>query len=161
YAPNQITPRRRGRRGAAGVLQFASSGVAADVRVERVDRRNRCSWYALDLAANESAVTGRLVGVHRGGDVEELGALDAAAGSMGFARFAVTTPRTGAYRTMYLEIRSGEMILRVEAPLPPAAPRFGMLKIAGGSLVLALAAFAAAAPFGFTRDANGAAAPRA
>jgi len=154
YEPGEIVPRRR-RRGAASVLRFASGGVVADVRVERVNRRNRCSWYAVSLAANGSEVTGRLVGLRRGGEVEELGLVAAATGSVASARFAVTTPRSGAYVAMFLEIRSAEMLLRVEAPLPPAPPRFRALKAAGAFIVLGAAVFAAGVlPTVFARDAN-------
>lgn len=144
---------RRGRRGAAGVLQFASGDVAADVRVERVDRRNRCSWYAIKLAANESGVTGRLVGVRRGGIVDELGSVEAAAGSASSALFAVTTPRTGAYQAMFLEVRSDELLLRVEAPRPPAPSALGALKPAAALLALGVvAASAGAIPLALARD---------
>jgi hypothetical protein len=154
YEQSEIIPRRR-RRGAASVLRFASGGVAADVRVERVSRRNRCSWYAVSLAANGSEVTGRLVGLRRGGDVEELGLVAAAAGSIASARFAVTMPRSGPYVAMYLEIRSAEMLLRVEAPRPPGPPRFRALKAAGAFVVLGAAVFAAGTlPSAFARDAN-------
>jgi hypothetical protein len=131
-----IVPYRRGdlRRGAASVLQFGADGIAADVRVERVDRRNRCSWYALKLASSRFDLTGRLVGLRRGGELDELGAVVVAAGSVGSARFAVTAPRGGAYDAMYLEIRSEEMLLRVDAPRPPAPRRFRSLK--AGAAVL-------------------------
>jgi hypothetical protein len=122
YAP---APAELPRRGGANVVQFASGGVAADVHVERVDKRNRCSWYALNLAANESEVNARLVGVTRNGELDQLGAVDVAPGSASSVRFAVTTPRSGAYRSMYLEIRSDEIAMRVDAPCPPAPKRFG------------------------------------
>ncbi|HTD37834.1 MAG TPA: hypothetical protein VK669_09995 [Candidatus Limnocylindrales bacterium] len=125
YTPAPAVARRRPRRGAESVLQFASEGVAADVHVERVDKRNRCCWYAVNLAANESEVNARLVGVTRHGELEHLGAVDVAPRSASSMRFAVTTPRSGAYRSMYLEIRSGEMAMRVDAPCPPVPKRFG------------------------------------
>jgi hypothetical protein len=154
YAPAEI--RRSQRRGRErSVVQFASGGVAADVRVERVDRRNRCSWYALKLGSNESDVSGRLFGMRRGGAVDELGSIDVAPGSMGSARFAVTTPRTGAYQTMYLEIRSAEMLLRVEAPRPPAPSRFGPFKAAWMLLAIGVAASSAGAvPRAFAGDSS-------
>jgi len=152
----------RRRRGAAGVLQFASGGVAADVRVERVDRRNRCSWYAIKLAANESGVTGRLVGVRRGGAVDELGSVEAAAGSASSALFAVTTPRTGAYQAMFLEVRSDEMLLRVEAPRPPAPSTLGAFKPAAALLALGVvAASAGTIPLALARDGHRAGVPHA
>jgi hypothetical protein len=142
-------------RGAGAVLEFAANGVAADVRVERVDRRNRCRWYAVKLAAGASGAQARLVGVTRGGDPEQLGCVDVAAGSIGSATFAVTTPRTGAYDAMCLEIRSDELLLRVDAPCPPAPTRFGGWKAA--AMLVALGAgvsSAAAASLAFARDAK-------
>jgi hypothetical protein len=153
---------RRGRRRGTGVLQFASGGVAADVRVERVDRRNRCSWYAIKLAANESGVTGRLVGVRRGGAVDELGSVEAAAGSASSALFAVTTPRTGAYQAMFLEVRSDEMLLRVDAPRPPAPSKLGALKPAAALLALGVVAVSAGTiPLALAHDGRHAEAPHA
>jgi hypothetical protein len=155
YAPALAELPRRSRRGAASVVQFANGGVVADVRVERVDRRNRCNWYAVKLAANDTAVQGRLVGVTVRGDLEQLGCVDVAPGSIGSARFAVTTPRTGAYRSMHLEIRSGEMLLRVDAPCPPAAKRFGGWKAAAMLFAVgAGASCAGAASLAFARDAK-------
>jgi hypothetical protein len=145
-------------RGAGAVLEFAANGVAADVRVERVDRRNRCRWYAVKLAAGASSAQARLVGVTRGGDAEQLGCVDVAAGSIGSATFAVTTPRTGAHDAMYLEIRSDELLLRVDAPCPPAPTRFGGWKAA--AMLVALGAgvsTAAAASLALARDAKHAA----
>jgi hypothetical protein len=160
--PYAQSPVRRSRRGATSLVQLASDGVVADVRIERVDRRNRCSWYALELASNRSDLTGRLVGLRRGGVVDELGSVDVAPSSVGSARFAVTTPRTGAYEAMYLEIRSGEMLLRVEAPRPPAPARFVAFKAAGMLFAIGVAASCAGAiPLAFARDSNGAAPVRA
>lgn len=160
--PYAQSPVRRSRRGATSLVQLASDGVVADVRIERVDRRNRCSWYALELASNRSDLTGRLVGLRRGGAVDELGSVDVAPSSVGSARFAVTTPRTGAYEAMYLEIRSGEMLLRVEAPRPPAPARFVAFKAAGMLFAIGVAASCAGAmPLAFARDSNGAAPVRA
>jgi hypothetical protein len=153
YAQGDI--RRSLRRGATSVVQFSSGGVAADVRIERVDRRNRCCWYALKLGSNGSEVTGRLIGMQRGGALDELGSVDVAPGSMGSARFAVTAPRTGAYQAMYLEIRSDEMLLRVETPRPPAPSRFGPFKAAGMLLAIGVgASCAGAVPLALARDSN-------
>jgi len=154
YAPGDI---RRGlRRGATSVVQFASGGVAADVRVERFDRRNRCCWYALKLGSNGSEVTGRLVGMRRGGAVDELGSVEVAAGSLGSARFAVTAPRGGAYQSMYLEIRSDEMLLRVEAPRPPVPMRFGPVRAAAMLLAIGFGVTCAGAvPLALARDSKG------
>jgi hypothetical protein len=149
-----IVPYRRGklRRGAKSVAEFVSGGVAADVRVERIDKRNRTVWYSLKLASRECEVIGRLVGERRGSEVDELGSIAVAAGSLSSARFAVTTPRTGPYRTMYLEIRSEEMMLRVEAPRPPAGGP-SLLKAGAWLLALGLAVMCAGAiPFAASRD---------
>ncbi|HEY0393927.1 MAG TPA: hypothetical protein VGD01_05485 [Candidatus Elarobacter sp.] len=161
YAPRE--PARRSRRGAATVLQFASGGVVADVRVERVERRNRRAWYAVKLAANASEVTGRLVGVKRGGATEELGLLVAASGAMSCARFAVTTPRSGAYEALFLELHSDEVALRVDAPRPPAprgiaavlAPAAALFALGAGAIV------AGVAPLAFAHGSSGSASPRA
>jgi hypothetical protein len=128
-------PRRRseGGRESREVVQFAAAGVVADVRVERTDRRNRCSWYALRLASTDADVTVRMVGLCRRGGHDDLGSVAVAPGSVGSARFAVTTPRSGPYRAMFLEVLSDRVLLRVEAPRPPAAPRLRALK-AGAAL---------------------------
>lgn len=132
------------------VVQFAADGVAADVRVQPLDRSNRSSVYALRLASSEMDVTGRLVGVLAGGDAVELGALAVAPGSIGSARVTVATPRTSHYEAVYLEIRSESVLLRVEAPKPPAPRRvrpvavgaalvaLGAVSLGGGSLAFAL-----------------------
>lgn len=159
YTAAPAAVRRRPRRGGASVVQFASGGVAADVHVERVDKRNRCSWYAVNLAANESEVNARLVGVTRHGELEYLGAVDVAPHSASSMRFAVTTPRSGAYRSMYLEIRSGEMAMRVDAPCPPAPKRFGARSAAIMLFALgAGASFAGALALNLTHPAKRAAA---
>lgn len=158
YTAAPAVARRRSRRGGAGVVQFASGGVAADVHVERVDKRNRCSWYAVNLAANESEVNARLVGVTRNGELEHLGAVDVAPNSASSVRFAVTTPRSGAYRSMYLEIRSDEMAMRVDAPCPPAPKRFGVRSAAAMLFALgAGASFAGALALNLTHPAKHAA----
>ena len=107
-------------RGTAEIVQFAADGVTADVRIESVDRRNRCNWYALRLAASETGATVRMVGLRRHGGQDELGSLAVAAGSMSSTRFGVTAPRSGSYRAVYLEVCSDRTLLRVDAPRPPA-----------------------------------------
>jgi hypothetical protein len=151
YERSELVRRRHRRQnGATNVLQLASAGIAADVRIERVDRRNARAWYALRLGAGTSDVTARLLGRLRGGVVEELGSMLAPAGSIGSASFAVTTPRTGAYESIVLEIRSGEMLLHVDASLPPRPPRSRLFVSAG---ILGVAGFVllagAAVPFAF------------
>ncbi|MDB5095097.1 MAG: hypothetical protein JWO85_3198 [Candidatus Eremiobacteraeota bacterium] len=130
--------RREVKRGAVNVVQFATEDVAADVRIDRVDRRNRSSWYAVRLASTDSDVTGRLLGVLRGGEIVDLGGLAVASGSIGSARFAVTTPRTTAFESMFLEIRSEHVLLRVEAPKPP--PRLGLATLKNGVIFIAFGA---------------------
>jgi hypothetical protein len=132
------------------VVQFAAGGVAADVRVERVDRRKGASWYSVRLASTEADVTGRLLGVHRNGEITDLGGVAVAPGSIGCARLAVVAPRAGTYRSMFLEIRSEDVLVRVDAPLPPSRPgvrpwkagaalvAFGAVATCGGLVALAL-----------------------
>ncbi len=147
YARSDLARRRR-RRGATNVLQLASAGVVADVNIDRIDRRNGRSWYALRLSASTSDVTARLVGRLRGGALEELGSILAPAGSIGSGSFAVTTPRTGPYESIVLEIRSAEMLLHVDAPRPPGAPPSRAFRVAAIVGVAGLALLTGAAiPF--------------
>jgi hypothetical protein len=118
------------------VVQFAAGGVAADVRVERVDRRKRSSWYSIRLASTQADVTGRLLGVARNGEITDLGGVAVAPGSIGSARLAVIAPRNGAYRSMFLEIRSENVLVRVDAPVPPSRGGIPPWK-AGAALVAA------------------------
>ena len=161
YERSELVRRRHRRQnGATNVLQLASAGIAADVRIERVDRRNARAWYALRLGAGTSDVTARLLGRLRGGTVEELGSLLAPAGSIGSASFAVTSPRSGAYESVMLEIRSGEMLLHVDASRPPRPPRSKVFVI---GTVLGIAGFVllggAAVPFAFGAVERGASRP--
>lgn len=135
------------------VVQFAAGGVAADVRVERVDRRKGASWYAVRLASTDADVTGRLVGVHRNGATTDLGSVAVAPGSIGSARLAVIAPR-GTYRSMFLEIRSHDVLVRVDAPVPPHHPGIRPWK-AGAALVAfgAVAACGGLAALALPRDA--------
>ena len=155
---SDVTPRRRsdGDRESREVVQFAAAGVVADVRLERADRRNRCSWYALRLASTDADVTVRVVGLRRRGGHDDLGSVAVSPGSVGSARFAVTTPRSGPYRAMFLEVLSDRVLLRVEAPQPPAPPRrrglkagvalcsIGLIAIVAGASALPRAAVTAA-----------------
>jgi hypothetical protein len=132
-------------RGSVNVLQVAVDGIAADVRVDRVDARTCSSWYAVRLAAAGSAITARLVGELRDGEEIELGTLDVAPGSFGSARFAVTAPRRAPYASLFLEIRAESTLLRVAAPQPPRPRRPSPLKtgvacIALGGAVISFAA---------------------
>ena len=139
---NAIEPYRRSeiKPGAMDVVQFAAGGVAADIRVERVDHRNRCIWYIVRIASSEAEVVGRLLGVLPGEESIDLGAVAVAPGSVSSARFSVTTPRTGPYSAMFFEIRSDQVLLRLDAPRPPSPRRGGTLR--AGVACLALGAFA-------------------
>jgi hypothetical protein len=131
------------------LVQFAADGVAADVRVEPLDRRQGSCLYAIRLASTDENVVGRLVGELASGEPVELGDLAVTPGSIGGARLAVTPP-PGGYRAVYLEIRSERVLLRVEAPKPPSARRFrpfgaaaiavglGVLSVGAGTLALAV-----------------------
>jgi hypothetical protein len=106
------------------VVHCASEGVAADVRVSRAGRRRRRSFaYTVRLATAKFNVTGRLIGVARCGDIEDLGELAVASGSIGSARLAVPAERVAGYDAIYLEIRSDDLLLRVEAPRLPERQR--------------------------------------
>lgn len=122
------------------VVQFAAGGVAADVRVERTDRRKGASWYAVRLASTHADVTGRLVGVLRNGELADLGGVAVAPGSIGSARLAVLAPRAGTYRSMFLEIRSDDVLVRVDAPVPPS--RAGIRPWKAGVALIAVGAVA-------------------
>ena len=103
------------------VVHCASEGVAADVRVAQAGRRRRRSYtYTVRLATAKFNVTGRLIGVSRCAEIEDLGELAVASGSIGSARLAVPAERVADYEAIYLEIRSDDLLLRVEAPRPPA-----------------------------------------
>jgi hypothetical protein len=130
------------------LVRFASGGVAADVRLNE-DGRGRSTSYALHLAAAEEAVSGRLVGVLASGDVVELGSLEVAPGSVGGSRFAIALGTT-RFTGVFLEIRSGLMMLRVAAPqsLAPRKPRTLYAGVAVAAVgVVAVAAGAALTPF--------------
>ncbi|MFN2459242.1 MAG: hypothetical protein ABR591_00915 [Candidatus Velthaea sp.] len=143
---NALVPSAHAR---SNVVQFASDGIAADVRISPADRRSGSAMYLLRLASLERDVTGRLVGVLSGGDAVELGGLAVAPGAVGSARVGVPRARGAAYESVYLEIRSHGVLLRVEAPKPVRARRTPALKIAGitlGAGMVALGgAFAATA----------------
>ena len=131
-AGDSAPTRRRSAAGREGreVVQFAAGGVVADVRLERADRRNRCTWYALRLASSDADVTVRMVGLRRHGGQDDLGSVAVAAGSVGSARFAVTTPRSGPYASTFFEVLSDRVLLRAEAPRPPVSPQRYALKTA-------------------------------
>lgn len=131
------------------IVQFAADGVAADVRVDSVDARSRTSVYAIRLAAAGDHLRGRLVGMLASGEPIELGSVAVTPGSVGGARLTVPLPR-GGYEALYLEIRSANVLLRVEAPKPDRLRRTHPLvtgaaiaasvgvSLGAGSLALAL-----------------------
>ena len=82
----------------------------------------------------DADVTGRLLGVARNGEITDLGGVAVAPGSIGSARLAVIAPRAGAYRSMFLEIRSENVLVRVDAPVPPSRAGCGRGKPARRSL---------------------------
>ena len=132
------------------IVQFATDGVAADVRVEPFDRQSQSNVYAIRLASSDAHLTGRLIGVLPSGGAVELGDVAVAPGSVGSARLAVAAPRSG-YRKVYLEIRSERVLLQVEAPNPPPRRRVHPLAVAAtalalGAVSLAGGAFALALP---------------
>jgi hypothetical protein len=129
-------------RAGGNVVEFAAGGVAAAVRVERVDRKRRSSWYAIRLASTDAEVTGRLLGVHRNGEITDLGGIAVAPGSVGSARLAVVAPHAGTYRSMFLEIRSDNVLVRVDAPVPPSSSSFGIRPWKAGAALAAAGAVA-------------------
>jgi hypothetical protein len=124
------------------IVQFAADGVAADVRVEALDRRRRTSMYTIRLASTDADAFGRLVGVLASGDAVDLGSVVVARGSIGGGRLTVAPP-PGGYEAVYLEIRSDQVLLQVEAPKPPRPRRIHPLAMA--STLVASAAIAAGA----------------
>jgi len=126
------------------IVQFAADGVAADMRVEPLDRQRRTSLYTIRLASSDESVSGRLIGVNPSGDAVELGDLSVAPGSIGGARLTVAAPR-GGYRAVYLEIRSERLLLQVEAPKPPSQHRVRPVALATVFLALGAVSLGAAA----------------
>lgn len=139
--PTAIVPLRRK---TPQIVQFAADGVAADMRVESLDRRRRTNLYVIRLASSDDAVTGRLIGVLSSGDAIELGDLAVAPGSIGSASLAVATPR-GGYRAVHLEIRSDRVLLQLNAPKPPARRHLRPLAAAAGLLTLGAVSLGAGA----------------
>jgi hypothetical protein len=126
------------------IVQFATDGVAAVVRLEPLDRRLGTSAYAIRLASAQAHLFGRLIGVLPSGEAVELGDLAVAAGSIGSARLTVAAPR-GGFRSMVLELRSEKLLLQIEAPRPPQPRRFHPLGVAAvGGLAAAVVAGGAA-----------------
>ena len=92
------------------------------------------------LASSDADVTVRMFGIRRRGGHDDLGSVAVAPGSVGSARFAVTTPRSGPYQAMFLEVLSDRVLLRVEAPRPPAPPQRRALKASAALFSIGLIA---------------------
>ena len=133
----------------APLVRLSTGGVAAVVRLDEIDARNRVVWYVVRLAGAKSEVRGRVVAALRDGKHVELGRLEVAPGSIGESRFAVPQLRRGHYAHLYLDLAATDLALRVEAPSPPAARRprtvlaaafFALAAVvAGGGAAVALA----------------------
>ena len=128
-----IVPARRHDEG--NLVRFAHRDVAADVRLDE-DGRGRPGSYVIRMAASEQPARGRLIAVRSSGDIVELGSLDVAANSVGASRFALLPLRT-AFTGVFLEIRCGEMMLRVAAPDLPAARNALRGVLVGGAIAAA------------------------
>src|SRR5579872_7325888 len=126
----------------ANVVQGAGEGIAADIRVFRVDART--FMYVVRVASMYDDAAGRLIGLLSGGEPADLGGLCVAAGSVGSARLSVVPPSAG-FEAVYLEIRSQNAMLRVEAPRLPARRGKPVLTVA--SILTAITASAASAAF--------------
>lgn len=126
----------------ANVVQGAGEGIAADIRVFRIDART--FMYVVRVASMYDDAAGRLIGLLSGGEPADLGGLCVAAGSVGCARLSVVPPSAG-FEAVYLEIRSQNAMLRVEAPRLPA--RRGKPALTVASILTAVTASAASAAF--------------
>jgi hypothetical protein len=133
------------------LVSLATAGVAAMIRLDGFDRRNRLRWYVLRLAGAKGNVRGCVFGVLRNGTQIELGRLDVAAGAVGESRFAVPQPRRERFGHVYLDLRSDDLALRVEAPAPPIPQRsrglrYGLALVLAGTLVAGGGSLALAVP---------------
>lgn len=124
----------------ANVVQGVGEGLAADIRVFRMDARTL--MYVVRVASMYDDAAGRLTGILPSGEPADLGGLSIAAGSVGCARLSVVPPPSG-FVAVYLEIRSPNALLRVEAPRLPARRKKPLLAVA--SVLTAIAASAASA----------------
>jgi hypothetical protein len=132
-------------RGSSGgkLVQYVHDGVAADVLLRRVDRRNRTAAYEIRLVTQRSDLTARLVGVDPRGTAVELGVVVVGSGSIGASRFSVPLPGKGrGFTDVYLELRADDLMLNVAAPAPP--PKTGHRAFRIGMALVALGATAAA-----------------
>ncbi|MBV9407780.1 MAG: hypothetical protein JO164_03095 [Candidatus Eremiobacteraeota bacterium] len=127
--------------GAAPLVEYVGDGLAADVRIDTVDRRDGAAWYVIRLAGTYESASGRVVGTTARGAKTELGTVDVAPGAMGTARFAVPLADTRrAFDTVRLELRCGERHLHVAVPPPPPARRRGSFRTGVALLATGLAA---------------------
>lgn len=121
---------------AAPLVSLATAELAAMIRLDGVDDRRRLLWYVIRLAGARADVHGRIIGALSDGKQIELGRLDVAPGAIGESRFAVVQPRGRAFAHIYLDLRSADLALRVEAPAAPLRRPARSMRI-GAALVLA------------------------
>lgn len=123
---NALVPRPRAalsppRAANINVMQSSSNGIAADIRVFRIDPR--VVLYVVRVASTTFALTARLIGMRKNGEALDLGGLSVAPASIGSARLTVAQRCADDCETIYLEIRTDESMMRVEAPRIPAPAR--------------------------------------
>lgn len=133
------------------IISIATAGVAAMVRLDGFDRSRRLVWYLLRLAGAHRTVHGAVVGVLHDGRQIELGRLEVPPGAVSESRFAIRQSRRDRFAHLYLDLRSDDLVLRVEtprAPLPPAARglRLGLALMGAGILIAGGGLFALALP---------------
>jgi hypothetical protein len=114
---NALVPRAqaaapRARTANVNVMQSSSEGIAADIRVFRIDPR--ALLYLVRVASTTFALTARLIGVRRNGETLDLGGLSVAPASIGSARLTVPQRCADDCVTIHLEIRTDESLMRVE-----------------------------------------------
>ncbi len=123
---NALVPRShsavpRARAANINVMQSSSEGIAADIRVFRID--SRALLYVVRVASTTFALTARLIGVRKNGEALDLGGLSVAPASIGSGRLTVPQRCADDCVTIHLEIRTDESLMRVEAPRIAARPR--------------------------------------
>lgn len=132
------------RTGAANinVMQSSSDGIAADIRVFRIDPR--VVLYVVRVASTTFALTARLIGVRPNGEALDLGGLSVAPASIGSARLAVPQDCAEECTTIHLEIRTDTSLMRLEAPQPPLRRRSKMPFIVTAAASIAISSVCAA-----------------
>jgi hypothetical protein len=123
---NALVPRAqsalsRTRAANINVMQSSSDGIAADIRVFRIDPR--VVLYVVRVASTTLALTARLIGIRSNGEALDLGGLSVAPASIGSARLAVPQHCAEECVTIHLEIRTDSSLMRLEAPQPPILRR--------------------------------------